>query len=286
MDDGDRSTRSTSCARAGERRRARVPAGRARDPRDGRGAAQAPPARTPRSCRSTRGCRRRSRSACSSPHGGAAHRARHQRRRDLAHRAGHPLRRRHRARRASTATATATRSSSCRSSRSRRRRPTSAPAAAAASADGVCIRLYAEEDFTAAPAFTDPEILRTSLAAVILRMKALELGDVEDFPFLDPPAPRAIARRLRSCSHELGAVDENNQLTPIGRAAREAAVDPRIGRMILAAQRENCLAEIADHRRGAVGAGSARAAARARRARPTSAHEQFHGRAAPTSSAS
>jgi ATP-dependent helicase HrpA len=94
----------------------------------------------------------------------------------------------------------------CRSSRSRRRRPTSARAAAGARRTGICIRLYSEEDFEARPRFTDPEILRTSLAAVILQMAAIGLGDVEDFPFLDPPDARQIRDGL-NLLQELGALD-------------------------------------------------------------------------------
>jgi ATP-dependent helicase HrpA len=110
-------------------------------------------------------------------------------------------------------------------------------------AAGVCIRLYSEEDYRARPQFTDPEILRSSLAAVILRMKALGLGDVERFPFLDPPAPRMIADGYQLLS-ELGAVDESNALTPLGRRLARFPIDPRVARMILAAEREHCLAEI------------------------------------------
>ncbi len=127
-----------------------------------------------------------------------AHRAGHQRRRDLADRARHPLRRSTPAWRASSATATATRSSSCRSSRSARPRPTSAPAAAGAwptaSASGCTTRRTSP----ARPRFTDPEILRSSLAGVILRMKSLRLGAVEDFPFLEPPPRQGHRRRLRA----------------------------------------------------------------------------------------
>jgi ATP-dependent helicase HrpA len=110
-------------------------------------------------------------------------------------------------------------------------------------AAGVCIRLYPEEDFQQRAQFTDPEILRSSLAAVILRMKALGLGDVERFPFLDPPAPRMIADGYQLLS-ELGAVDESNALTPLGRRLARFPIDPRVARMILAAEREQCLSEI------------------------------------------
>jgi len=110
-------------------------------------------------------------------------------------------------------------------------------------AAGVCIRLYAEEDYRARPRYTDPEILRSSLAGVILRMKALGLPDVERFPFLDPPAPRMIADGYQLLA-ELGAVDEANELTEMGRRLARFPIDPRVARMILAGGREQCLAEI------------------------------------------
>ena len=110
-------------------------------------------------------------------------------------------------------------------------------------AAGVCIRLYSEDDYLARPPYTEPEILRSSLASVILRMKALGLTDVERFPFLDPPAPRMIADGYQLLS-ELGAVDEANDLTATGRRLARFPIDPRVARMILAAERENCLAEV------------------------------------------
>ena len=110
-------------------------------------------------------------------------------------------------------------------------------------ADGVCIRLYSEEDFEKRPAFTDPELLRSSLASVILRAKSLGLGDVADFPFLDPPAPRAIADGY-ALLHELGAVDEQNELTPIGAELARLPLDPRVGRMLVAAREEGCVAQV------------------------------------------
>ena len=85
-------------------------------------------------------------------------------------------------------------------------------------ADGICIRLYDETDFAGRPRFTDPEILRSSLAGVILRMKSLHLGAVEDFPFLEPPPRPRHCRRLPAAG-ELGAVDDDNELTPIGQDA-------------------------------------------------------------------
>ncbi len=110
-------------------------------------------------------------------------------------------------------------------------------------AAGVCIRLFSEEDYRARPQFTDPEILRSSLASVILRMKSLGLGDVEGFPFLDPPAPRMIADGYQLLA-ELGAVDESNALTALGRQLARFPIDPRVARMIVAAEREHCLAEM------------------------------------------
>ncbi len=110
-------------------------------------------------------------------------------------------------------------------------------------AAGVCIRLYDEEDFAARDEFTDPEILRSSLASVILRMKSLKIGDVEDFPFLEPPPPRMIADGYQLLA-ELGAVDDENQLTPVGWQLAKFPIDPRISRMIIAAKQENCLDEV------------------------------------------
>ncbi|MHB9103149.1 MAG: DUF3418 domain-containing protein, partial [Sulfuricella sp.] len=108
---------------------------------------------------------------------------------------------------------------------------------------GVCVRLYAEEDFNTRPAFTDPEIRRSNLAAVILRMKALGLAEIEDFPFLEPPDSRAIADGFKLLE-ELGAVDALRALTETGRQLAKFPIDPRIGRMILAAKAENCLSEV------------------------------------------
>ncbi|GJL71857.1 MAG: ATP-dependent helicase [Nitrosomonas sp.] len=110
-------------------------------------------------------------------------------------------------------------------------------------ASGVCIRLFAEDDYLSRPEFTDPEILRSSLAAVILRMKSLKIGDVENFPFLQPLQPRMIVDGYQLLA-ELGAVDNNNQLTPIGWQLTRFPIDPKIARMILAAKQENCLSEI------------------------------------------
>jgi len=109
--------------------------------------------------------------------------------------------------------------------------------------NGICVRLYDEKDFAGRPRFTDPEILRSSLAGVILRMKSLGLGNVEDFPFLEPPPRRAIADGYQLLS-ELGAVDELNQLTPIGRELAKLPLDPRVGRMILEARDRQALTEV------------------------------------------
>ena len=108
---------------------------------------------------------------------------------------------------------------------------------------GVCLRLYAEDDFKRRPAFTDPEILRSSLASVILRMKALRLDDVEAFPFVDPPSGRAVADGYQLLQ-ELGALDTGNRLTPVGRSLARLPVDPRVARIVLAAHEQQCLAEI------------------------------------------
>jgi ATP-dependent RNA helicase HrpA len=100
---------------------------------------------------------------------------------------------------------------------------------------GVCIRLYAEEDFLERPRFTDPEILRTSLASVILQMAAARLGDIEDFPFLDPPDRRQVRDGLNLLA-ELGALSGDRVLTPVGRKLAALPVDPRMGRMIVEAR--------------------------------------------------
>ena len=110
-------------------------------------------------------------------------------------------------------------------------------------APGVCIRLYSQEDFEARPRYTDPEILRTNLAAVILQMAALELGDIEDFPFLDPPDARSIRDGVLLL-RELGAFDAQGAISDVGRRLAQLPVDPRIGRMILAADAEDCVAEV------------------------------------------
>jgi ATP-dependent helicase HrpA len=110
-------------------------------------------------------------------------------------------------------------------------------------ADGICIRLYDEQDFLGRARFTDPEILRSSLAAVILRMKALHLGTIESFAFIEPPQGRAIADGYQLLA-ELGAVDDDNELTPVGRNLARLPLDPRVGRMILEARDRQALDEV------------------------------------------
>nr|WP_310388285.1 ATP-dependent RNA helicase HrpA [Roseateles sp.] len=110
-------------------------------------------------------------------------------------------------------------------------------------ANGICIRLYDEKDYLARPRFTDPEILRSSLAGVILRMKTLGLGQVDDFPFIEPPPRKAIADGYQLLN-ELGAVDDANELTPMGKELGKLPLDPRVGRMILEARSREALAEI------------------------------------------
>ena len=110
-------------------------------------------------------------------------------------------------------------------------------------ANGICIRLYDEADFNQRDAFTDPEILRSSLAGVILRMKSLGLGDVVNFPFLQAPSGRAIADGYQLLQ-ELGAVDERGALQPMGQSLARLPLDPRVGRMIVEAQQRGALAEV------------------------------------------
>jgi len=109
-------------------------------------------------------------------------------------------------------------------------------------ANGICIRLYDQKDFDGRPRFTDPEILRSSLAGVILRMKSLHLGIVEDFPFLERPSGRAIADGYQLLN-ELGAVDDANELTPLGQELSRLPLDPRVGRMLLEARSREALDE-------------------------------------------
>jgi ATP-dependent helicase HrpA len=115
-------------------------------------------------------------------------------------------------------------------------------------AAGICIRLYAEEDLEARPDFTEPEVLRTNLASVILQMAAIGLGDVAAFPFVDPPDRRAVADGVRLL-HELGALAPDSdasdpRLTPVGRTMARLPVDPRFARMLVEADRRGCLREV------------------------------------------
>ncbi|MGK5681920.1 ATP-dependent RNA helicase HrpA [Actinoplanes sp. URMC 104] len=109
-------------------------------------------------------------------------------------------------------------------------------------ADGICIRLYSEEDFEARPEFTEPEILRTNLASVILQMTNLGLGDLAKFPFIDPPDRRNITDGVKLLE-ELGALAER-KLTPLGRQLAQLPVDPRLARMVIEADRQECVAEV------------------------------------------
>ena len=110
-------------------------------------------------------------------------------------------------------------------------------------ANGICIRLYDEQDFSGRARFTDPEILRSSLAGVILRMKSLHLGEVERFPFVEAPRPKAISDGYQLLA-ELGAVDDQLDLTAVGRELAHWPLDPRVGRMILEARHRQALAEV------------------------------------------
>ena len=108
---------------------------------------------------------------------------------------------------------------------------------------GICIRLYDESDFLSRPKFTTPEIRRTNLASVILQAMALRLGDIEEFPFIDKPSSESIRDGYRTL-FELGATDDKKRLTPLGRLLSRLPVDPRIGRMLVAADEYRCLADV------------------------------------------
>ncbi|HSH42534.1 MAG TPA: ATP-dependent RNA helicase HrpA, partial [Arenicellales bacterium] len=110
-------------------------------------------------------------------------------------------------------------------------------------ADGICIRLYSEADFQAREEFTPPEVQRTSLASVILSMHNLRLGEVEQFPFLEPPPPKMVKAGYRLLE-ELGAIDGGHALTGVGRRLARIPADPRIGRMLLAAGEHGCASEV------------------------------------------
>ncbi len=110
-------------------------------------------------------------------------------------------------------------------------------------ASGVCIRLYTEDNFVARAEYTEPEIQRTNLAAVILQMKLLGFGTIETFPFIDPPDPRLISDGYRTLE-ELAALDDSGNLTALGRQLGRLPVDPRVARMLLAAAEHHCLREV------------------------------------------
>ena len=109
--------------------------------------------------------------------------------------------------------------------------------------DGICVRLYSEEDFLERPKFTQPELQRCNLAEVILKMKAFHLGDIESFPFLNPPQEKAIKNGYKLLQ-ELGALDQHFGLTPLGKRLARLPVDPMIGRMVIQASEENALHEV------------------------------------------
>ncbi len=109
--------------------------------------------------------------------------------------------------------------------------------------DGICLRLYEEDDLLDRSEFTDPEIRRSSLAGVILRMKALGLPEISDFPFIDPPNPKAISEGYRAL-REVGALDDEKRLTDIGWELAKLPVDPRMGRMLIEAKHERCESEV------------------------------------------
>jgi ATP-dependent helicase HrpA len=109
-------------------------------------------------------------------------------------------------------------------------------------ADGICVRLYSEEDFEGRPEFTEPEILRTNLASVILQMTNLGLGDLQKFPFIDPPDRRNITDGVKLLE-ELGALDDR-KLTPMGRQLAQLPVDPRLARMVIEADKQDCVTEV------------------------------------------
>ncbi len=111
-------------------------------------------------------------------------------------------------------------------------------------AEGICIRLYSHDDYLARPEFTEPEIMRTNLSSVILQMTTLNLGDIEDFPFVEPPEDKMI-RDGKSSLHEVNALDKQGKLTEIGRQLAKFPTDPKLGRMLLAAEKQHCLTEVA-----------------------------------------
>ncbi|MEN3306335.1 MAG: ATP-dependent helicase HrpA [Micromonosporaceae bacterium] len=138
-------------------------------------------------------------------------------------------------------------------------------------ADGICLRLYPEEDFAARPEFTEPEILRTNLASVILQMTALGLGDIAAFPFLDPPDHRNVKAGIELLQ-EIGALDAG-RLTKVGRQLAQVPIDPRLARMLLAAQDGGCVREVL-----VITAGLAIQDPRERPAEAAAAADEKHGR--------
>ncbi|WP_031432957.1 ATP-dependent RNA helicase HrpA [Methylomarinum vadi] len=111
-------------------------------------------------------------------------------------------------------------------------------------AEGICIRLYSEEDFKARPEFTEPEILRTNLSSVILQMTSLKLADIDKFPFVEPPEDKMI-RDGKTMLHEVNALDKGGKLTVVGKQLAKIPTDPKLSRMLLAAAKNNCLTEVA-----------------------------------------
>ena len=110
-------------------------------------------------------------------------------------------------------------------------------------AEGICIRLYSKEDYDARPIFTEPEILRTNLSAVMLQMLALKLGEIEDFPFLEPPEDKML-RDARNVLQEVNALDKSGKLTDVGKQLAQIPTDPKLARMLIAADKLQCLNEV------------------------------------------
>ncbi len=111
-------------------------------------------------------------------------------------------------------------------------------------AEGICIRLYSKDDYLARPLFTEPEIMRTNLSSVILQMTSLNLGDIEKFPFVEPPEDKMI-RDGKNALHEVNALDKQGKLTDIGRQLAKFPTDPKLARMLIAAEKQHCLTEVA-----------------------------------------
>ncbi|MBF6647260.1 ATP-dependent RNA helicase HrpA [Methylobacter sp. BlB1] len=111
-------------------------------------------------------------------------------------------------------------------------------------AEGICIRLYSKDDYLARPLFTEPEIMRTNLSSVILQMTSLNLGDIEKFPFVEPPEDKMI-RDGKNALHEVNALDKQGKLTEIGKQLAKFPTDPKLARMLIAAEKQHCLTEVA-----------------------------------------